>query len=104
MLAAFAVGMLLFGAAALLAVFCAELICARIEPFADGPPSMSPRPWLVVAVMALAGGFVALHGFAGSVLAVGTVVAFALSCFAAGIVARLRGQRGTPIADRKSVV
>jgi prepilin signal peptidase PulO-like enzyme (type II secretory pathway) len=183
-LAAFAVGMLLFGAAALLAVFCAELICARIEPFADGPPSMSPRPWLVVAVMALAGGFVALHGFAGSVLAVGTVaafalagcwycdlargiipdfftlfplgclvvyaltqgewrvlisaaipfvpfalaalmsrgrgmgwgdaklvalggavlgvqaslVAFALSCFAAGIVARLRGQRGTPIA------
>jgi prepilin signal peptidase PulO-like enzyme (type II secretory pathway) len=79
MVAAFAVGMLLFGAAALLAVVCAELICARITPFADGPPPGTPRPVLIVGVLALAGGFVALHGFAASVLAVGTIAAFALA-------------------------
>jgi prepilin signal peptidase PulO-like enzyme (type II secretory pathway) len=79
MVAAFAVGMLLFAAAALLGILLAEHICARVEAFADGPPSVAPRPWLIVAVLAFVGGFVALHGFAASVLAVGSVAAFALA-------------------------
>jgi prepilin signal peptidase PulO-like enzyme (type II secretory pathway) len=79
MFAAAAVGALIFGAAALLAVFCADLICGRIEPFADGPPPSSPRPVVIVLLMASVGAFVALHGFAASVLAVGAVAAFALT-------------------------
>jgi prepilin signal peptidase PulO-like enzyme (type II secretory pathway) len=79
MLAAAAVGMLIFGAAALLAVFCADMMCARIEPFADGPAPLPPRPLLIVVLMSVCGGFVAHHGFAGSVLAVGAVAAFAFT-------------------------
>jgi prepilin signal peptidase PulO-like enzyme (type II secretory pathway) len=79
MFAPAAVGALIFGAAALLAVFCADLICARIEPFADGPAPSSPRPVVIVLLMAGVGAFVALHGFAASVLAVGAVAAFALT-------------------------
>ncbi len=79
MLAAAAVGVLIFAAAALLGVVCADMICARIVPFADGPPPAEPRPLLIVAVLAGAGGCVALHGFAASVIAVGAVAAFALA-------------------------
>lgn len=79
MLAAAAVGMLIFGAVALVAVVLAEMICARVEGFADGPPPAPPRPFLIVGVMAVAGGFVAVHGFAPSVLGVGAVAAFALA-------------------------
>jgi prepilin signal peptidase PulO-like enzyme (type II secretory pathway) len=79
MLASAAVGALLFGAAALLAVFTAGLICARIEPFADGPQPQSPQPVLIVALMAVVGAFVAVHGFAASILAVGAIAAFALT-------------------------
>jgi prepilin signal peptidase PulO-like enzyme (type II secretory pathway) len=78
-LAAAAVGALIFTAAALLGVVCAELICVRVEPFADGPPPASPRPVLIVALMAVVGAFVAVHGFAVSVLAIGAVAAFALT-------------------------
>jgi hypothetical protein len=74
-----AVGALLFGAAALLAVFFADMICARIESFADGPASLPPRPVVILTLMAVVGGFVAVHGFAASVLAVGGVAAFALT-------------------------
>lgn len=73
------VGMLIFGAASLLGVFAAEQICARVEAFADGPQAASPRPWLIVGMMVVAGGCVAVHGFAASVLAVGAVAAFALT-------------------------
>lgn len=79
MFAAAAVGGLIFGAAALLAVFCSDLICARLQPFADGPAPSSPQPVVIVALMAAVGAFVALHGFAASVLAVGAVAAFALT-------------------------
>jgi prepilin signal peptidase PulO-like enzyme (type II secretory pathway) len=79
MLATAAVGMLIFGAASLLGILLAEQICARVEPFADGPPVASPNPLLIVAVMTAVGGAVALHGFAASVLAVGAIAAFALT-------------------------
>jgi leader peptidase (prepilin peptidase)/N-methyltransferase len=57
----------------------AEMICARIEGFADGPPPASPRPLLIVGVMAVVGACVALHGFAASVLIVGAIAAFAMT-------------------------
>jgi len=79
MVAAAAVGLLIFGATALLAVVLAEMICARTEGFADGPARSTPRPWLIVGVMAIVGAFVAVHGFAASVLAVGALAAFALA-------------------------
>jgi prepilin signal peptidase PulO-like enzyme (type II secretory pathway) len=79
MLAHALVGVLLFAAAAILAVVLSDSICARIVPFEDGPPSVAPRPTVIIAMMAIAGGFVAVHGFAPSVLAVGAVAAFALT-------------------------
>ena len=79
MLAAAAVGVLIFGAAALLGILASEHICGRIEAFPDGPSPASPQPVLLVTVMALVGGCVALHGFAASVIAVGAVAAFALT-------------------------
>jgi prepilin signal peptidase PulO-like enzyme (type II secretory pathway) len=79
MLATAAVGVLIFAAASLLGVLVAEHICARIEAFADGPRPGTPHPLLIVAVMSIVGGFVAVHGFAASVLAVGAVAAFGLT-------------------------
>jgi prepilin signal peptidase PulO-like enzyme (type II secretory pathway) len=78
-LAATAAGGLIFAAAAGLGVLCAKLICARLEPFADGPPSSPSRPALIVAFMAVVGGCVAVHGCSVSVLAIGAVAAFALT-------------------------
>ncbi len=66
MLAIAAVGMLIFGAASLLAVLIAEQICARVKSFADGPPPAAPRPLLIVTLMTIVGAFVAVHGFAPS--------------------------------------
>jgi prepilin signal peptidase PulO-like enzyme (type II secretory pathway) len=79
MVVAALVGLLIFGAAAILAVVLAESICARIEPFADGPPPAAPQPYLIIAIMAVAGAFVASHSFAPSVITVGAVAAFALT-------------------------
>lgn len=79
MLAAAAVGMLIFAAVALLAVFCGDQICARITPFDDGPPPAQPQPMLIVGTFAVVGAFVALHAFAASVIGVGAVATFALA-------------------------
>jgi prepilin signal peptidase PulO-like enzyme (type II secretory pathway) len=79
MLVAAVVGVLIFGAAAVLGVLSAELICSRIEPFADGPRPSSPRVPVIIGMLAVAGGFVALHGFAASVISIGAVAAFALA-------------------------
>jgi prepilin signal peptidase PulO-like enzyme (type II secretory pathway) len=86
-LAAAAIGILIFGAAALLGVLAAEMICARVTPSADGPQTHTPRPLLIVAGFAIVGALVevngfAVHGFAGSVIAVGALASFALAgCF-----------------------
>jgi prepilin signal peptidase PulO-like enzyme (type II secretory pathway) len=79
MLITAAIGVLIFAAAAIIGIVCSDHICARIERFADGPPPAKPRPFLIVTIMAVVGGFVAVHGFAPSVLAIGALAAFALA-------------------------
>ncbi len=71
--------MLVFAAAALLGILAAEHICSRVVAFADGPPPGTPRPILIIGVMAAVGACVAVHGFAPSILIIGAVAAFALS-------------------------
>jgi prepilin signal peptidase PulO-like enzyme (type II secretory pathway) len=71
--------MLIFGAAALIGVVAADMICARITAFDDGPAPAAPRPFVIVGLMAIVGAFVAVHGFAASILGVGAVAAFALA-------------------------
>jgi prepilin signal peptidase PulO-like enzyme (type II secretory pathway) len=77
--AAAVIGMLIFGAAALIGVLAAEAICARVIPAPDGPATHTPRGWLIVAGFALVGALVAVHGFAAAIIAVGAFASFALA-------------------------
>jgi prepilin signal peptidase PulO-like enzyme (type II secretory pathway) len=82
--AAALIGVLIFGAAALIGVLTAEAICARVTPSTDGPATKTPQPWLIVAGFAIVGACVEVHGFAVhglavSVIAIGALAAFALA-------------------------
>jgi len=59
-----------YAAMAALGIYAARLVCAGIEPLADGPPSGDPHPRYVIAVCALLGAVAAARGLPPLMLAI----------------------------------
>jgi leader peptidase (prepilin peptidase) / N-methyltransferase len=59
-----------FGVLSALGVYAARLVCAGIEPVADGPPSGNPQVPYVIGVCSLLGGVAAARGLPPLMLAI----------------------------------
>jgi leader peptidase (prepilin peptidase)/N-methyltransferase len=63
----------------MLGVYAARLVCAGIEPLADGPPSGNPHVPYVIGVCALLGGVAAARGLPPLMLAIFCLVCAVLT-------------------------